>query len=416
MKYITKYFKSSYFFSYLLTHLLLFGCLISAGCKNEESTIDPEKEINQPATQNPVLVKADLLGTYTIGQIINRIGNRPEIGLFTKYAVNVYKITYTTQNVNNKIIQASGALIIPIVNKPLPLVSHQHGTITDNKHAPSNYGSGSESSTFGTVLASSGFIVAAPDYIGYGASKDVAHPYEHASSLASASLDMLRASREFLTKNDIKFTNELFLAGYSEGGYATMALHKLIEERYADEFTVTASAPGAGAYDKTAFAKDILTSDKPLDFINSYLWVLQTYNTVYSLNRPITSLLNQPYAAKVASTGVAAEVSKYPKELFTQQFRQDILANKDTAMLNAFQDNDIYNWKPAAPILLVHGTQDDFVPFYNSQSAFDAMQANGATQVQLKAIEGGNHFSSVGAYTLEMFVFFNSFLKPESVK
>lgn len=416
MKYITSYLKTRYFFSYLLIHLFLFSCLISAGCKNEESTITPGKEISQPATRTPVLIKAELLGTYTIDQIKKRIGNRPEIVLFTKYDVKVYKITYTTQNVDNKAIQASGALIIPITNKPLPLISHQHGTITDNKHAPSNYGSGSESSTFGTVLASSGFIVAAPDYIGYGASKEVAHPYEHASSLASASLDMLRASKEFFAKNGIQFTNQLFLAGYSEGGYATMALHKLIEEEHAGEFTVTASAPAAGAYNKTAFAKDILASDKPLDFINSYLWVLQTYNTVYSLNRPIPSFLNQPYANAVASKGVAAEVSKYPKELFTQQFRQDILANKDMAMLNAFQDNDIYDWKPVAPVLLVHGTQDDFVPFYNSQSAYEAMQANGATQVQLKAIEGGNHFSSVGPYTLEMFVFFNSFLKPEPVK
>jgi fermentation-respiration switch protein FrsA (DUF1100 family) len=261
------------------------------------------------------------------------------------------------------------------------------------------------------VLASSGFIVAAPDYIGYGVSKHLEHPYEHASSLATASLDMLRASKEFFTKNKINYNNQLFVAGYSEGGYATMALHKLIEEQYPQEFTVTASAPGAGAYNKSAFAKDILNSDKPLSFINSYLWVLQTYNTVYSLNRPYSYFLNQPYAKSVESKGLEAEVSQYPKQLFTQQFREEVLLNKDAAMLKAFKDNDIYDWKPVAPVLLLHGTDDDFVPFYNSQSAYDAMRAKGASQVQLKRIEEGNHFTSVAAYTLETFLFFSSFLQ-----
>ncbi len=78
-------------------------------------------------------------------------------------------------------------------------------------------------------------------------------------------------------------------------------------------------------------------------------------------------------------------------------------------MLNAFKQNDIYDWKPKAPVMLLHGTADDFVPFYNSQTAYDAMQARGANSVKLKRIEGGNHFSSVAAYTLETFLFFSSF-------
>lgn len=416
MKHLTCSLKSHYIFSYILTHLLIFSFLISAGCKNEENLIVPDIEASQPYPISPVLVKADLIGEYTPSQIKNRIGDRPEIGIFTRYNVKVYKITYKTTNVDLKTIEASGALIIPVVNKPLPLISHQHGTITDNKHAPSNYGSGSESWTFGTVLASSGFMVAAPDYIGYGASKDIPHPYEHASSLASASLDMLRASKEFFTRNNIEYNKQLFLAGYSEGGYATMALHKLIEDDYTQEFTITASAPGAGAYNKSAFAKDILDSEAPLQFINSYLWVLQTYNKVYSLNRSFDSFLKQPYAKDVASKGVEAEVSKYPKELFTEKFREDILNGRDTAMLKAFEDNDLYNWTPKAPMMLLHGTDDDFVPFYNSQSAYEAMQSNGAKQVKLKRIEGGNHFSSIGPYTLETFLFFSSFLKQETAK
>jgi fermentation-respiration switch protein FrsA (DUF1100 family) len=258
-------------------------------------------------------------------------------------------------------------------------------------------------------MSSAGYILAAPDYIGYGVSNTLPHPYEHAPSLASASLDLLRASREFLERENIDWNKQLFLAGYSEGGFATMALHKLIEEKYADELIVTASAPGAGAYNKTAFAKDILNSNKPLEFINSYLWVLQTYNQVYDINKPLNYYLAQPYASKIQTEGVQSQVSKNPVQLFTASFREAILSNTDTSMLNAFKDNDIYDWKPKAPVTLLHGTADDFVPFYNSQTAYDAMQARGANAVTLKRIEGGNHFSSVAAYTLETFLFFSSF-------
>ena len=74
----------------------------------------------------------------------------------------------------------------------------QHGTILSDNDAPSYFGSGSEAYSFGSVFASQGYIIAAPDYIGYGASKELPHTYEHRNGLATASLDMLRAARDFL--------------------------------------------------------------------------------------------------------------------------------------------------------------------------------------------------------------------------
>lgn len=400
--------KTSHLFSFSFVHLVLIFCLVSAGGCKEES-VAAEKEIPAPSVVTSHLVNAKKIGEYTPAQIKNRLGNRPEVTLFTRYSVSVYSIVYMTTNTDGKPVQASGALLVPVAQQALPLLSLQHGTITDDKNAPSYYGSNSEVWTFGTVMASAGYILAAPDYLGYGVSKQLPHPYEHAASLASASADLLLASKEFIEKNSIKWNEQLFLAGYSEGGYATMALHKLLEEKYADELTVTASAPGAGAYNKTAFAKDILAHNKPLEYINSYLWVLHTYDRVYNLKRPFTYYLNQPYAKNVQTSGIQAQVSKYPHQLFTSSFREAVLNNTDTLMLNAFAANDVFNWKPKSPVTLFHGTADDFVPFYNSQTAYDAMQANGAIQVKLRRIEGGNHFSSVAAYTLETYLFFNSF-------
>ena len=60
---------------------------------------------------------------------------------------------------------------------------------------------------------------------------------------------MLKAAKELAQQNNISFNKKLFLAGYSEGGYATMAAHKAIEENGLDGFELVASFPGAGAYD-----------------------------------------------------------------------------------------------------------------------------------------------------------------------
>ena len=76
------------------------------------------------------------------------------------------------------------------------------------------------------------------------------HPYVHWESEATASIDLIRASREFLMDSlEIWDNNQLFLTGYSQGGHSTMAIHKYIKvNNLQSEFNVVASAPMSGPY------------------------------------------------------------------------------------------------------------------------------------------------------------------------
>ncbi len=356
------------------------------------------------------LLSSTLIGEYTPSMLAGRVPDLPIVSALTKYSIRVYKLTYTTPNTNGQPVTASGAVLVPVATQPLPLLSYQHGTISpkDEARAPSYYRSGGEVYTAISVLASSGYLVVAPDYIGYGASKSLPHPYEHAASLASASLDMMRAAHEFCKQEKIQLNDKNFLLGYSEGGFATLALHKLIEEQHASDFTITASAPGAGAYNKSAFADYILQSEQPLNFLSSYVWVLDTYNRVYNINRPYAGYFQEPWATHLQANPFA-KVPEQAKELFTEPFRAGVLNKTDQPMLAAFHDNDIYDWRPRAPLALFHGTADDYVPFFNSENAYKAMRARGAMQVELHPIKDGNHFSSVPQYTLEALAFFGEF-------
>jgi dipeptidyl aminopeptidase/acylaminoacyl peptidase len=328
------------------------------------------------------------------------------------YPVRVYRLTYRTRTPEGQETTASGAVLVPVAAMALPVLSYQHGTLlpSSESQAPSYYAQGTDVWSIVSILASTGYVVSAPDYLGYGASKALPHPYEHAASLASASADMLRATREFCQQQKVSVNQKNFLLGYSEGGYATMALHKLLQEQYATALPVTASAPGAGAYHKTAFARYILSSTQPLSFLSTYVWVLRTYDRVYALNRPYAFYYQEPYATQLQANPFGS-VPGLASQLFATSFRQAVLTNSDAPLAAAVAANDVYDWKPTAPLALFHGTADDYVPFFNSQDAYDAMQKQGATQVELHPIQGGNHFSSAAAYTLGAYGFISQYNK-----
>ena len=391
----------------LLTLLLIGSMLLVAptGCKPSAGE-DPA-----PPAEMRTLVNSSLIGEYSTAQLRSRFtGATAALQLFVRYGIKAYRLEYTTTDTDGKTIKASGALIVPNATTAVPMLSMQHGTITSDSDAPSNFQSNSEAYTYGSVFASQGYIIAAPDYIGYGASKNLPHTYEHRNGLATASLDMLRAAKEFLNSQNINWDKRLFIAGYSEGGYATMALQKKIEEETTSEFNLIASSCGAGAYDKPAFMRQIINQTTTgVDYVNRlYVWVLLTYNRVYGLNRPMTYYFKEPYASQVAARGVDASINVSLNQAFTDSFKQAINAGTDKEFLAAVQDNDIHDWKPRTPTRLYHGTADEIVSFLNSQNAADAMKKRGATNVQLIPVQGGTHGSSIVEFILGTYDFFGS--------
>ena len=388
---------------------LLMGSLLlvaPTGCQTS-SVVDPAT----PAHAR-ILVNSSLISETTAPQLRGRYtGVSAGFQFFVRYGVRAYRLEYTTTNSDGKKINASGAVIIPIdVATALPLLSMQHGTIQSDADAPSNFGSGSEAYTLGSLFASQGYIIAAPDYVGYGASKDLPHTYEHRSSLATASLDMLRATREFLSDRNVSWDKRLFVAGYSEGGYATMALQKKIEEETGTEFNLVASSCGAGAYDKPAFVREII--NKPtsgIAYINRlYVWVLLTYDRIYGLNRPMAYYFKEPYASRVTEKGKDADINVSLNTTFTDTFRKDVNDGTDANFLKAVQDNDVHDWKPRTPTQLFHGDADETVFYLNSQNAYEAMQKRGATNVRLETLKGANHATGILGFVTGTYSFFGT--------
>ena len=139
-----------------------------------------------------------------------------------------YAITYNTVDVHGNATVASGAVYLPTLNscEYAPMIAYNHGTEFKRNNVPSN---GSYSGQ-GLYFSATGFISVLPDYLGMGVNSGI-HPYQHAESEATATIDLIRAVREFLDTNTVIHDNgQLFLTGYSQGGHAAMATNKYIEE------------------------------------------------------------------------------------------------------------------------------------------------------------------------------------------
>jgi hypothetical protein len=307
-----------------------------------------------------------------------------------QYDVNLYKVVYETVTPLGARTQASGALVLPLnTSRMLPLVSYQHGTITQTNQAPSFMQLTNEV-TVGVAFATTGYAAVVPDYLGLGDSPGL-HPYLHARSEATACVDLLRAAKTFCLSNSVALTNQLFLCGYSQGGHATMALLRELETFHTNEFTVTACAPMAGPYDLSGVTTtNFLSGSLPP---NPYylLYLLAAYQSVYHFANSLSDLLATNYAITLPplldgnhdSGELNASLPADPTQILKPAFLADFRANPRHPLRLALMDNDLYRWRPRAPLRLYHCAADQDVIIANSQIALASFQSLGATQVQL---------------------------------
>lgn len=398
---------SLFYHSIRKTHsclLIICFTIFFIGCKDNN---DPD-----PIVADKYLVEATLEGDLTqqeVAAIANRVN--PLLGALVQRGVKLYRITYKTVNVDGTEIIASGAVALPVGEHDFPVLSVQHGTITSEAAAPSNLTPGNEFMEYGSLFGALGYISVFPDYIGYGASKHLPHPYEHRESLGRASLDMLRAVKEFVkSEEEANWNQKLYISGFSEGGFATLSLQKMLEEDAKGEFDLRASTCGAGAYNKSAFMQHLVNnpSHGVASYNRSYLWVLLSYNWIYNINLPVSHFFVEPYASLIASERQGASISESFDKLLQPSFVNGLNDGTEQKFLAAIADNDLLDWKPVTPTQLYHGTDDDLVFYLNSETAYESMKAKGATQVELITLEGKNHSTAVLDYLMGSYSFFNS--------
>lgn len=398
--------------------VLLF--LVSlCGCNIKDDDPDPA---------NLVLVSYQRITTLAIPPLVldqiltaSQEFNDNIIQNLTAYSVNVYKVVYKTtyRGVER---QASGACIIPETNGvPVAIASYQHGTLFEEKRAPSNFtnvfDTNMEEMLLPEAVAACGFICSVPDYIGFGASAEVIHPYHHQESTATACVDMLRAVKELCQELSVGFQEKYFLFGYSEGGYATLATLRKLQASYPGQFPVSACAAGSGAYDLVNTIQWCL-QQQTLAGPSFLCYLFAAYKDVYGWSRSVCEIFKSPYCERIeaglfngdySAEYISGQLTAQTQDLFRPAFMADFLGGGEQTLKNALQENSVYQgWFPTCPTRLYQGTADKVVPPFNAVTASNAFAAAGATGVVHYPLAGLTHETAVVPYVKDVIQWFKS--------
>jgi predicted esterase len=373
---------------------ILFSLLILFQACNKSTSVDPT-DIEKH--DRGYIYTSESIITYApeqINQITNLLGIEHDYQFI--YDVQVIRIIYQSIDANNDPIRVSGALMIPLNADSIPIISMNHGTVTGRDEVASVWPTNTPEGVTGLWMASMGYYSCLPDYPGFGVS-EILHPYIHAKSLANSIIDMIRAAKQYTEKSGISLSEQLFLTGYSEGGYATLAIHKEIEDSYSEEFRVTASAPMAGPYDLSETVESIFQQESyPSPAYIAFF--LTAYDEIYNWNR-LNSFFNSPYAEMMTGlfdgSKTYAEInSQLPESinlLLRLDFVSDYLQGKETEVQAAIVENTLLNWKSSAPIRFFHGDLDKTVPIFNTTNAVASLKASGGSDIEFITIKGADH-------------------------
>lgn len=358
-------------------------------------SIDNISAVDENISGRGEIIESKLLNEISQSQFnllvsFSNLQTGTNLELSAKNDIQVYTVNYQTIDPAGELTLASALIAFPAdTEHSYPLIAYQHESETLRAEVPSK-----DSLDLPTLaLAASGYVVVSADYLGLGESK-LLHPYVHGHTLATTIIDALRSARHLAAEKDIQLNRQLFLAGYSEGGYATMAVHRELQAHYSDEFTVTASAPIAGAYDLSGTMRQLLLDEAPLSSPFYFPYTILAYNQIYGLSDQLSDFFQSPYDQTISAlyngthSGLEINAALAEKQQLYTPALYDLLADGQNSWLQlALAENDIYRWVPDAPMYLLHCVNDNNVPYENTQIAYDYFQSVGASQVQLFAVD-----------------------------
>jgi pimeloyl-ACP methyl ester carboxylesterase len=358
-------------------------------------------------------ISKELLFSYSssfINSLVANIaGTYPEINVYKSRfggAVNVYRTVYKT-TINGEEIEASGLVCTPSTPGEYPVICFQNGTNTVDAYSPSRFPINS-SYQMVEIVASMGYVVIIPDYPGFGASSQIPHPYLIAEPTVRSIVDMLFAVKELARSGipGITLKNQYFLIGYSQGGWATMALHKALETEYSNEFNLGGSVCGAGPYDIKFLLQSMINATiYPMPVYLGY--IVHAYSSYHQFTNPVNEILNEPYASRLSSlyTGLAdfqqinSQLTTSVTGLITSDFLSGFASSqKFSTVRDALTRNSISPWHTLKPLYLLHGGSDTQVNPAVTSYFYDAMIAAGTSPVicTKEIIPGLDHGDGVG--------------------
>jgi pimeloyl-ACP methyl ester carboxylesterase len=396
---------------------LIYGCLASIllfviACNNE----------NEENLSKEYLVDFTISSFYTHSTIESVLSSQLEyypdfasIIEHAEYDVQVYKISYKT-HYHDSVIIASGLVCLPAAEKKFPVISFQNGTNTAHDNAPS-VNPADASYMMMEFMASNGYIVLMTDYIGFGSSADLLHPYYHRTSTNNAIIDLIHAFNELNQMNQMLAAGNdtIYLMGYSQGGWATMSALDEIQHGDSD-IEIAAVSCGAGAYDLMTMSYYVLSRETfpgPL-YLPYFIYSQQVYGNITD---PLTKFFKEPYAGVIPALfdgsydndAVNSQLTTSIPDLITESMLENFASGSEFSNLrDLLSENSVSGWITTAKVNIYHGTSDVNVPPEQSAALYEDFIHAGAdpnlvSYFELEGLTHGTGLIPWGILTINWF-------------
>lgn len=313
--------------------------------------------------------------------------------------ITVDALAYNSTDPHGNEVIASGTVTYPSDIDIKGVIVCNHFSISKNSEAPSE-----SMMTFEAAFALLGYAVIQSDYIGFGATSDLTHPYCHLESSAIQGIDMLHASREHLESLNKIVDNKVIVVGYSQGGFSALAFQKMAETYYAGDILIDKVYSGAGPYDLYGTYQDMIKSDYtgyPCSV--PYLFIGLDYGDNLDLDfsklfkEPILSRYDELYNSKQYTL---PEINKFLNTTsIKSMLHDDVYAQGNEELeklLESMKRNSLIDWTPKSEIVLYHSKDDTYVPYKNSVTAYESFKKQGCkvTLIERK----GDHVSNGSSF------------------
>jgi hypothetical protein len=411
----------------------------------------PAAPVRGTLLQNP----PHLVATLTVVDLLQQLNAPVNVQLLALSGtplcdIGVFHLEYHTVGARSEATTASAALLVPAgldarCHGARPIVLYAHGTSSNRAYniADLNDPQNAEGLLLAALFASQGYIVVAPNYAGYDTSTLGYHPYLNADQQSKDMIDALSAARQGLPAAGLLLITDggqLFITGYSQGGYVALATQRALQ---AAGMTVTAAAPMSGPYALAAFFDAVMSGQvdggAPVFMTLLITGYQKAYGNIYAAPGDlfedqyasgIDSLLPSAssrgelyaqgllpqyalfsatppdpiYADITPATQPARFASVFAlgfgsgnliRNSYRLSYLQDLAgASAQLPLRQALARNDLRNWVPTAPTLLCGGDGDPIVFWLNTQLMQDywatlPSPATDITVLNLEAPIGG---------------------------
>ena len=234
------------------------------------------------------------------------------------------------------------------------------------------------------------YIGVVSDFYGFGVTERYPQAFLQGSTNGYASIHMLLAAREMLSKMGVDYGPLLFNVGYSSGGFDAMATQKVRDMEYRDEVWFDKTFAGGGPYDMVECYKDFVKTDVSA-FISGIGMTIVATNECQQLGIPYSDLFQKPLDTKFTKWIMDKELHQFAIRDSVERYASrisevmmpaytDLNSAETKRLLDVLYTNSLtHDWKPdpTQKIYLVHARDDDYVPFASAHPLLDFLKKAG---------------------------------------